>query len=404
MSIKVVIGANFGDEGKGLMTDYFASKTNGGIVVRFNGGAQAGHTVVCPDGTRHVFGHFGSGTLCDISTYLSEYFVVNPILFCKELESLRAKVREIPKIYVEEECLVTTPYDMILNQLIEEQRDDRRHGSCGVGFGETIERTINFSTIDIRWFKIRLRYLDDIRDYLKFIRDEWVRMRLKSIGIYDIPEKYKKIIEDDDLIERYIEDVKTMFEYITVVTRSANILDKFVDIVFEGAQGLLLDQDSKFFPHVTRSNTGLKNVMNILRSREIKNKIDVCYVTRAYMTRHGNGPFPTEVEGKPYENIVDLTNIPNKFQGKLRFGILDADLLFNSISRDLSFAKEYNINVGLAVTCLDQIDSTARVVYNGSTIDINKHKLVDLLMDGLNVKHGYISKGPTRESVTTYNC
>ena len=76
--IKIVIGANFGDEGKGLMTDYFSQKPNS-IVVCSNGGAQRGHTVTTSDGIRHVFHHFGSGTFNHASTYLSEDFIVNPI-------------------------------------------------------------------------------------------------------------------------------------------------------------------------------------------------------------------------------------------------------------------------------------------------------------------------------------
>lgn len=82
--VKVIIGANFGDEGKGLMTDYFCNKCDNPIVVRFNSGAQAGHTVVTPDGNRHVFGHFGSGTFNNTPTFLSKYFVVNPLSFLKE--------------------------------------------------------------------------------------------------------------------------------------------------------------------------------------------------------------------------------------------------------------------------------------------------------------------------------
>lgn len=74
-----VIGAGFGDEGKGLMTDYCCQRPKYTTVVRFNGGAQAGHTVVTPDGRRHVFSHFGSGTLRGAATFLSRFFICNPI-------------------------------------------------------------------------------------------------------------------------------------------------------------------------------------------------------------------------------------------------------------------------------------------------------------------------------------
>ncbi len=134
----VVIGANFGDEGKGLMTDYYAAKADS-IVVRFNGGAQAGHTVVTPDNKRHVFSHIGSGSFAGAETFLSRYFVCNPLLFRKEWDVLSPKCA-IPQIHVDAAAIVTTPYDMMINQIAEDLRGSGRHGSCGMGFGETIER------------------------------------------------------------------------------------------------------------------------------------------------------------------------------------------------------------------------------------------------------------------------
>ena len=116
----VVIGANYGDEGKGLMTDYLVKKHNAEVVVRFNGGAQAGHTVVTPDGQRHVFSHFGSGTLAGARTFLSKHFVANPILFLKEkkvLEELSpTKKLHNRFMWVDPSVMITTPYDMLINQ------------------------------------------------------------------------------------------------------------------------------------------------------------------------------------------------------------------------------------------------------------------------------------------------
>src|ERR1041384_2446319 len=85
-----VIGANWGDEGKGLITDYLAAKEpDSSLVIRFNGGANAGHTVVTPAGLRHVFGHYGSGTLAGARTFLSRHFICNPILCNREFRHLR---------------------------------------------------------------------------------------------------------------------------------------------------------------------------------------------------------------------------------------------------------------------------------------------------------------------------
>ena len=142
-NVKVVIGSNFGDEGKGLMTDYFcaeAKKRNEScIVVLSNGGAQRGHTVVTPDGIRHVFHHFGSGTLKGADTYLPKYYILNPIVFNQEYEELSEFVKYL-KIYVNPACMITTPFDMMANQIKEQSRGNNRHGSCGTGIFETITR------------------------------------------------------------------------------------------------------------------------------------------------------------------------------------------------------------------------------------------------------------------------
>ena len=112
----VVIGANLGDEGKGLFTDYLSSRYDAPIIIRYNGGAQAGHTVETPDGMRHVFSHFGSGSFAGGSTYLSRFFVVNPLLFLRELQTLES-LHLKPLVMVAPDCPVTTPFDMMVNQI-----------------------------------------------------------------------------------------------------------------------------------------------------------------------------------------------------------------------------------------------------------------------------------------------
>src|SRR6185312_724333 len=116
-----VIGANFGDEGKGLVTDFLCDRENATLVVRYNGGAQAGHTVVVPDGRRHVFSHVGSGSFCDVPTHLSKFFLVNPVVFAREqIELDQIGVR--PTVYVDRDARVTTVVDMLINQALEDKR------------------------------------------------------------------------------------------------------------------------------------------------------------------------------------------------------------------------------------------------------------------------------------------
>ena len=108
MKHHIVVGANYGDEGKGLAVNYLAHKLNDNIIVRFNGGAQAAHTVELHDGTRHIHHSLGSGTLAGSPTLLSEFFIVNPNAFNQELIQFP---RELTTVYVHREAMLTTPFD-----------------------------------------------------------------------------------------------------------------------------------------------------------------------------------------------------------------------------------------------------------------------------------------------------
>ncbi len=300
MKARAVIDANFGDSGKGLMTDYLCAKQGAGVVVRFNGGANAGHTVVTPDGQRHVFGHFGSGTFVGVPTFLSEFYVCNPILFFKERAMLHARGIN-PTVYAHPSCKVTTFADMILNQRLENARGENRFGSCGVGLNETMQRSL-------------IRSLD------LTVGDLWNKInRLPSI-LEEICGKYAtfrsgKPIVEPEMCTRFIEGCWKFAEAV----HPAGIA-QCVDPVFEGAQGLLLDQNNKeFFPNVTHSNTGMKNVRKLCAMAGIT-EIDTYYVSRTYLTRHGAGKLPGEDPRLRYE---DNTNVPHPYQGEMRFAPLD---------------------------------------------------------------------------------
>lgn len=303
MRARIVIGANFGDEGKGLMTDYLCSQ-GAGVVVRFNGGAQAGHTVVTPDGDRHVFRHFGSGTLLEIPTFLSQFFVCNPILFFAERQQL-IELGYHPTVFAHPDCLVTTFADMLINQLKETRRADKRHGSCGIGFHETITRS----------------KVDELKITMGDLWDGATRLESQLAEICD---KYSmfRVGEKIDLPEAATTFLECCREFANEVHPAG--IGQCKDPVFEGAQGILLDQGNKeFFPHVTHSNTGMKNVEVLCAQAGIAEK-DIYYVSRTYLTRHGAGPLPGHDPDLAFE---DNTNHPTTFQGALRFAPLDRALM-----------------------------------------------------------------------------
>ena len=390
----VVIGANFGDEGKGLMTDYHAAKSDS-VVVRFNGGAQAGHTVVTQDGKRHVFSHIGSGSFAGADTFLSRYFVCHPLLFRKEWDVLSPKC-SVPQIHVDAASIVTTPYDMMINQIAEDLRGNSRHGSCGMGFGETIERC--------RHAPLALSYADlndaaGLRAKLIKIRKEWLPQRLAALGFPDLPEKWRERVSSDGILDKFIDDT-AFFLQTTKAASAAFLIETAKHIVFEGAQGLMLDQTRGIFPHVTRSNTGLKNVLPLAREAGI-GQLDVTYATRAYLTRHGAGPLENEEKDPPAQGIKDDTNVLNDWQGNLRYALLEVETLATFIRDDLSDAgSDIKINPGLAVTCIDQMDELVTYADRGSVTTGRMAGYLDLLKKRTGAKTLLESRGPTRETVT----
>ena len=386
----VIIGAGYGDEGKGLITDYYAAQSGEDcLVVRFNGGAQAAHTVVTPEGVRHVFSHFGSGSFVGSRTYLSKFFIINPVQYRKEFGVLIQKT-SLPGTYADPDCLITTPWDMMANQIIEEHRT-KRHGSCGIGINETVERNTH-DEFGLTVSSAALLGRDELIRFLKSIRDNYYHARLGRFGIHAVPERYAFF--DDGVIERFLDDMRYFSD--TTICSGASILGRADTVIFEGAQGLMLDQNHPNFPHVTRSNTGLTNVAELIKDTPAIRDIDVVYATRVYATRHGAGPLPNEVAGLPYPRIEDRTNIPNTWQGTLRFGWLDLDVLKSVVFKDrtlMPFATS-----SIALTCLDQIDGNVKFFENKNEINFRAEKFAEYLSSAI-LPVSLVSSGPTRSHV-----
>lgn len=333
--IRIVCGANFGDEGKGLMTDYFSQKPNS-IVVCSNGGAQRGHTVTTPDAIRHVFHHFGSGTFNDASTYLSEDFIVNPIIFKQEYDEL-INLGYVPNTYINQNCMITTPFDMMANQIIEESRGKNKHGSCGLGIFETIKR-----------------YKAGVTDMDYNIRDYYVDLFKRENII--LSSKWIRIFMDNGIFEHFLDDWDFMNSHsLTIIDNY--FLNQFDNIVFEAAQGLLLDQNNtEYFPHLTPSNTGIKNPKKIIENVEWNDEINIetCYVSRTYLTRHGAGKFLSECpKNRINEYMYDHTNVPNPFQDTLRYGTLDLGELYSRCSNDV---EDFGNQKSLSLTHCNEFD------------------------------------------------
>lgn len=322
MKSSIVLGLGFGDEGKGRVTSYLCSLTHRPVVVRFNGGHQAGHTVM-HNGTRHVFSNFGSGTLQNVPTYWSRFCTVYPTAIRNEYQLLR---QYKPKLYIHPLCPVTTPFDLLHNQFRE---SFNQHGSCGVGFGSTINRQESY--------------------YKLYFQDLFFPSVLKE-KLYNIAAYYGELTSNDmeARMNLFMEDVQFLKD-IVEPSFSPHHYDHFV---FEGAQGILLDMDFGFFPNVTRSNTTCKNVFPILKDLGITHPPSIYYVTRSYQTRHGNGFMSNEKSGVRLINNESETNVKNEWQGNFRTGVLDIDMINYALTCDSHFSQ--GLSKKLVVTCVDQ--------------------------------------------------
>lgn len=394
----VVIGAGYGDEGKGRVTDYLVSsltttKDGPPINVRFNGGAQAGHTVI-RHGKRHVFGHVGAGTFAGASTFLSSKFIFNPFVLYNELNHLRDNLNVIPRIEVHPDCLVTTAFDIMMNRNLEEKRGEGRHGSCGLGINETVTRSLGYPlTVSDLFGSFERR--GATRRLLETIWYEWWLPRSRQLGINLIPPgdlseaTFKKEVENLSYAKNLIGNVTTRPD--------KNHSNKNC-YVFEGAQGLELDEFLGEFPHVTRGVTGLLGAAFVAAEMGIR-ELHPIYVTRAYKTRHGAGPLPHEDEFITSKKLVDETNVTGPYQGKFRYAPLDVSRLKEIIREDVERTEQLKAVANLkisdpafVVTCLDQIGSKLSFYdERGILVKGTKEDLIKCIQNVYPVK--YVSYG-----------
>jgi adenylosuccinate synthase len=361
--IEIILGFLFGDEGKGAQVNHRCTQSKNPLVIRFNGGHQVGHTVVF-EGIRHVFSNFGSGTLVGAPTYWSEYCTVNPKAVLKEGDALR-KLGVEPVIYFNANAMVTTTFDIIKNLKFE---DGNKHGSVGVGFGATIQRNDDHYHLyvrDLQYPRIRDEKLDLLLKYYYKYTTPYNNGVIKAI------KEFKEAC--DDLVARY-----------KIVYNLSQMLD--MDWIFEGGQGIMLDMDYGFFPHVTRSNTTSKNALEIIKKHGLDDRpLYTYYVTRAYQTRHGNGPMTNEGLDTTYiKDNPNETNTAESFQGEFRKAVLDLDLLKYAYECDC-YHNPYACR-NIVITCLDQVAdiNAIPVTINGKLTTI-KFNEIGLYLDAQNI-------------------
>lgn len=352
---RIIIGSNWGDEGKGTVVAHYTKNADGKVLnILTNGGPQRGHTVV-KNGEVFTFKHFGSGTCYGASTFFSKDFIVNPMQFVKEYKEL-AKKMPMPKIYMHRFCRWTTPYDILANQIIEENRQKyhEEHGSCGMGIWETVLRCSKNYILGFEEFA--RTFPTNQKTYLKYVRSYFNTKYFDSFAgnapKFEMTKEEREIWESDGLMEHFIDDCKFMFNHVNF---TANVPGTFDEYIFENGQGLLLNDDPDNV-HTTPSITGIGAVDT--NDLYFINDLTVHYVTRPYLTRHGAGQFDETKRSEISGDIKDdLMNHRNKFQGDFKYGYLDLNELKNRIDNDYKLNKLPGISSQvLEITHCDEMD------------------------------------------------
>jgi len=340
MNASIVVDLSFGDGGKGRTVDYLCkNSTKSKIVIRFSGGQQCGHHVMNEFGS-HTHSNFGSGTLRGIESYFTEHCTIYPLTIWNEYSLLKQKYNLNPFINIHPLSMITTPYDVAFNQVLEKKNN---HGSCGLGVGSTMKRNIESGYklygIDFLNPIILHQKLDSIKSYYY--------SQLNNSQRYN----FNYILKYNNYELSYYDSIKNIIDNGIVNIRNYDYLNNFEDLIFEGSQGILLDMNHGIFPNVTYANTTSKNALEVCKKLNISN-IELFYVNRCYLTRHGNGWMPNHNK-ITLINTENEINVYNEWQKNFKTGEIDYDLLKYSLDIDNIYSNEC-INKNIVITCLDQ--------------------------------------------------
>ena len=324
----LVVDLGFGDAGKGLLTDYLVRRTGARWVVRFNGGAQAGHNVITADGLHHTFSQFGAGSFVPgVGTHLARDVVVHPTALASEAQYLaRAGVTDaMRRIHVDPECRVTTPFHQASNRLRELLRGTARHGSCGVGFGETVQDSLTNPELTIHFGELLTP--ERIREKLfalRALKHSEFQQQLAGDAAPDV-QRELAALTDPNLADRWLEAASGIAREVSLRAGGTPPADSG-DVIFEGAQGVLLDERFGFHPYTTYSRTTFEGAENELHRWAFDGDVQRIGMLRSYAVRHGPGPLPTEAT-----ELTSRTQEPHNqaglWQKHVRKGWLDLVLL-----------------------------------------------------------------------------
>lgn len=355
MQTLAIVGSQWGDEGKGKITDLLGEKCD--LVVRYQGGNNAGHTIIV-DGKKIVLHLIPSGILHKTCTSIVGHGVVfDPLSFEVELNKVRSSGVEVtPKnLKISENCPVITSY----NKIIDGQREghgETKIGTTGKGIGPTYEDKVARKAVKLKDLLNKEVLYQKLKE--SFVEKEVLFKNLYKCEYPSLEEEVEALSKLGKLVEPFLADT---FNLIDIALKENK------KILYEGAQGILLDIDYGTYPFVTSSNTSVGGISTGagIPGRSVD---EVLGITKAYTTRVGEGPFPTEL----FDDVGDFIQKKGMEFGattgrKRRCGWLDLPLLKYSV-------KCSNLT-SLALTKLDilsgieELNVCIAYEYKGQTID-----------------------------------
>ncbi|MBK4764774.1 MAG: adenylosuccinate synthase [Pantoea sp. Brub] len=337
----VILGTQWGDEGKGKIVDLLTERAN--YVVRYQGGNNAGHTLVI-NGKKNILHLIPSGIFHDgVISIIGNGVVVSPddlISEIKKLESCNIPVRE--RLLISETCPLILSYHIAMDLAREQFKQHTSIGTTGKGIGPAYEDKIARRSLKINDLYNPIQFASKLKEVVDYYNFQLVHYFKSN------PVNYKKIlseimIKSDTLIK--------MSMNITKILHTARNNRNF--IIFEGAQGTMLDVDHGTYPYVTSSNTTIGGVLT--GSGIGPNHIDhILGIMKSYCTRVGSGPFPTETFGKIDDLLCKKGNEFGSTTGRRRrTGWLDIVLI--------NHAVQINSLSSMCITKLDVLDSFEKI-------------------------------------------
>jgi adenylosuccinate synthase len=377
----LIADLGYGDAGKGSLVDALARVSGAHTVIRYNGGAQAAHNVITPDGRHHTFAQFGSGMFIPgTRTHLSRFMMIQPPAMLAEERHLQAMgiTDAFQRTSIDREALVTTPFQQSVNRIKEIVRGGARHGSCGMGIGETMSDWLAYGG--------EVLFAGDLRERQLTIKK---LARLREIKLSQLEAVLEHIPQNDAIAAElrsfhdpaYIESVADIYQHfarqVEIVEPGylGGLLNQPGVSLFEGAQGVLLDEWYGFYPYNSWSTLTYKNADILLRENHFSGETLRLGMLRGYATRHGAGPFVTE-DRELTSNLQDRHNRNNPWQREFRVGVLDL------------VALRYALNVigkvdGLVVTNLDRMKeirpwrTCSRYQSSGEDVNVDDYFVMD---------------------------